>query len=173
MSGESPTRAGARRPSRRVDLSRPSDRAAMVAVVIAVLLSLLIWSPSVGGHGPGDPSAVAADARLVRCGGEVSDVEFAFAIPHARDYRQYLPAMDRASELELDRPALVVVYRGEFPGVVATSAATAPPATGTARNVCIYVGPAGQGELNYFSEISVAGLRATPDGPVLVPAPQT
>jgi hypothetical protein len=105
----------------------------------------------------------------------VTDAEYAFAIPRARDYQRYLPAMGRTSELEIDPPALVVIYRGEFPGSGAagasapTSAATLPPEAG--RNVCIYVGSAGEGELNYYSDVSIAGLRATPDGPMLVPGP--
>lgn len=159
----------------RVDLSRPTDRAALAAIAVASLLALVIWSPSIGGLAQGDPRAVAGDARLARCGGTVADAEYAFTIPRARDYQSYLPAMRRTSELEIDPPALVVIYRGEFPGSgsadasAGPSAATLPPGAG--RNVCIYVGSAGAGELNYYSDVSIAGLRATPDGPVLVPGP--
>jgi hypothetical protein len=170
MSGVGSTNGGAHRRHRRVDLSRSSDRAAVVAIVIAVLLALLIWSPSIGGQDPGDPRAVAGDARLARCGGTLADVEYAFTIPSARDYTRYLPAIGRATELQIDPPALVVIYRGDFPGVVSSPS---PSASGTLRNVCIYVGAAGEGELNYFSDVSIAGLRATPNGPVLVPGPQS
>jgi hypothetical protein len=170
MTGTGSTGGGAHRRNRRVDLSRSSDRAAVLAIVIAALLALLIWSPNIGGREPGDPRAVSGDARLVRCGGTLADIEYAFTIPSARDYVRYLPALGRASELQIDPPALVVIYRGEFP-TAASSAAPTP--SGTIRNVCIYVGTAGEGELNYFSDVSIAGLRATPTGPVLVPAPQT
>jgi hypothetical protein len=161
--------AGAHRRNRRVDLSRPSDRAALAAIAVAGLLALLIWSPDIGGRAQGNPAAVAGDERLGRCGGTLADVEYAFTIPHARDYERYLPAMGHFTELDLDKPALVVVYRGAFPG--ALPAASPKPAA--VRNLCIYVGVAGQGELNYYSNISIAGLRALPNGPVLVPAPQT
>jgi hypothetical protein len=158
----------------RIDLSRPGDRSALAAVGVAALLALLIWSPNIGGPGPGDPAAVAGDARLAGCGGEIADVEYAFPIPHARDYQRYLPAMARQSELDLDRPALVVVFRGPFPGVTPKPGATgARPAATTLRNLCIYVGPAGEGEINYYRDVSIAGLRATPDGPPLVPPPAT
>jgi hypothetical protein len=174
MTGWGSRGGGAHRRNRRVDLSRSSDRAAVVAIVIAALLALLIWSPNVGGREPGDPRAVAGDARLARCGGTLADVEYAFTIPSARDYLRYLPALGRASELQLDPPALVVIYRGEFPTAASSAASSAAPsASGTIRNVCIYVGKAGEGELNYFSDVSIAGLRATPNGPVLVPPAQT
>jgi len=160
----------ARRP--RVDLSRSTDRTALVAVAVAAGLALLIFSPF--SRGPGDPAAVAGDARLARCGGTVADVEWGFTIPHAADYRQYLPGLS-APELDLPRSSLVVIYRGPFPrGAVAAGAATPTPVPtpdpGT-RDVCIYVGVAGQGELNYYSDVPIAGLRATPDGPVLFTSP--
>ena len=158
----------------RVDLSRPADRSALAAIGIAALLVILIWSPNVGGPQPGDPAAVAGDARLAGCGGGAADAEFAFIIPRARDYARYLPAMVRTSELEIDPPALVVIYQGEFPRLAPSpGAATARPAGDSKRNLCIYVGPAGQGEINYYRDVSIAGLRATPNGPVLVPAPTT
>jgi hypothetical protein len=169
VTGARTVHADAHPASPRFDLARPSDRALAVAIAVAAALALLIWSPSVGGRAPGDPAAVAADARLARCGGALDDIEYAFPIPHARDYQAYLPAMDKASELDEDAPALVVVYRGPFP-----VGAGATPQTGDAmlRNLCIYVGAAGQGTLNYYSDVSIAGLRATPTGPALVAAPQ-
>ena len=168
---------GASRRRRRFDLARPADRALVVALGVAALLALAIWSPNIGGREPGDPAAVGADPRLARCGGTMADVEYAFTIPHAREYQRYLPAMQPFSELAIDPPALVVIYRDGLPGLPPastsgdSSASTASP--GTTRDLCIYVGVAGQGELNYYRGISIAGLRATPDGPVLVPAPQT
>jgi hypothetical protein len=167
MSGFAPSFGGAYRVHRRVDLSRPSDRRGAVAIALAGLLALLIWSPSIGGRAPGDPAGVAGDARLARCGATVPDVEFAFTIPRASDYQQYLPAMGDFSELDLDEPALVVVFRAD------TSGAAASTSPDTGRKVCIYVGKAGQGELDLYSDVSIEGLRATPDGPVLVPPPNS
>lgn len=165
--------SGAYRRHRRVDLTRPSDRAAVVTIAIAALLALLIWSPSIGGHPPGDPAAVSGDARLLRCGGALADVEFAFTIAHARDYQLHLPAMERFSELDIEPPALIVIYRGGFPGTSSAPDATASPAGHPERNLCIYVGVAGRGELNYFRNVSIAGVRPTLNGPILVPAAQT
>ncbi len=166
-------------PSRpRLDLSRPGDRSALAAIGIAAVLALLIWSPSVGGPAPGDPAAVAADPRLARCGGTLEDIEYAFAIPHAREYQRYLPSVGRLSELEIDPPALVVVYREPLAGRSTTpsggaAAPTPTPRPAAVRDICVYVGVAGQGGLSYLSNVSIAGLRATPDGPVLVPVPET
>jgi hypothetical protein len=170
VSGAGTVHADAHPASRRFDLARPSDRALAIAIAVAAALALLIWSPSFGGRSPGDPAAVAADARLARCGGALDDVEYAFAIPHARDYQVYLPAMGRSSELDEDESALVVVYRGAFP---VGGTATTQPGDAALRNLCIYVGTAGQGTLNYYSDVSIAGLRVTPTGPALVAAPQT
>ena len=76
--------------------------------------------------------------------------------------RRRLPAMPATSELNLDEPALVAIFPSQVADAVSTD-----------RRVCIYVGPAGQGELNFYPSVSIAGLRATPDGPVLVPAATT
>jgi hypothetical protein len=156
---------------RRVDLSRRSDRAAVVAILVAVAIAVLIWSPGSTGRRPGDPAAVASDARLARCGGSLSDIEYAFAIPRARDYQTYLPAMDDLSELNIDPPALVVIYRGEFPDLAVGATPTPAPSDPTLRNICIYVGDAGSGEINYYPDVSIAGLRVTEDGPIIVAGP--
>jgi len=173
MTGAAARLEGVRRPGFRVVPAHPEDRSALVAAGIAALLALLIWSPNIGGFDPGDPAAVAGDTRLARCGGTVADVEFAFAIPRARDYQTYLPAMPDSSSLESDRPALIVIYRGAFPGVGTSAILAPPPRNSTDRNVCVYVGPAGQGARNYYSRIAIDGLRNGPNGPILVPGPQT
>ena len=172
--------ARGRLPRRPLDLSRPGTGSALAAIGIAAVLTLLIWSPNVGGPEPGNPAAIAADARLARCGGTVADVEYGFTMPRARDYQRYLPMVGRISELEIDPPALVVVYREPLipapRSPAASGGAPAPtptPRPATVRDICVYVGVAGQGELNYLVNVSIAGLRATPDGPVLVPRPQT
>ena len=97
-------------------------------------------------------------------------MEYAFPIPRASDYRRYLPAMPATSELDTARSALVVIYRAGFTLGLATPD---PETPADIRDVCIYVGEAGGGSLNYFSDVSIAGLRATPDGPILVPARAT
>ena len=142
----------------------------------AGILGLVIASPGIGSHAPGDPAAFAGDARFERCGGGTVPTRYAFEIEQARDYREHLPAMPRTSELELDQPALVVVFDGDGPFVSRpTLGRRAPRARGRPRrrarpgrhDVCIYVGQAGRGELNYYREVPVAGLRVTLDGPVL------
>jgi hypothetical protein len=159
----------------RFNRASQSDRSAVVALVTAAILALVIVSPGVGSHAPGDPSAFAGDARFDRCGGGTVPTRYAFEMEQARDYRDHLPAMPRTSELELDDPALVVVFegRGPFvsrptlpPGASGTQppAPTAPPGR---HDVCIYVGQAGRGELNYYREVAIAGLRVTLDGPVI------
>jgi hypothetical protein len=153
----------ARRP-KRFDLSRWSDRTALVAIIVAAALALLVWAPWT--TPPGDPSAVAGDPRLGRCGGTLSNVEYAFTIPKASDYQRYLPAMPKVSELDLPNPALVVIYKSTF---TFDGASPDPNAAANERLVCVYVGAAGAGELNYYTGVSIAGLRATPDGPPLVP----
>jgi hypothetical protein len=57
-------------------------------------------------------SGVAPDPRVESCGLN-GEVEVAFDIPSAKTIWEYLPAMQRAPELESDdAPASVVVYRG-------------------------------------------------------------
>ena len=172
MSGQ---RAG--RPSLLVRFNHASrsDRSTVVALVTAALLALVIVSPGVGGDAPGDPAAFAGDARFDRCGGGTVPTRYAFEMERARDYRDHLPAMPRTSELELDIPALVVVFDGNGPFVsrptLAPGASGTPAPQPTARpgraDVCIYVGQGGRGELNYYREVPIAGLRVTLDGPVL------
>jgi hypothetical protein len=155
---------GQARRTRRVDLSRWSDRTALVAVIVAVVLALIVWAP--WSTSPGDPSAVASDPRLGRCGGTLADVDYAFTIPRVSDYQKYIPQMPKQSELDLSNPALVVVYKSTY---TVDGASPDPAADPDSRLVCIYVGQSGEGERNYYSGVSIAGLRTTPGGPALVP----
>lgn len=152
-----------------------SDRATVVATLAAAILALAIVSPSLGGRPVGDPSLFAADARFERCGGGTVPTRYAFEIPRTRDYRDFLPEMPGTSELELDDPALVVIFEGVGPFVsrpTAQAGGSAAPRRTSApgiHDVCIYVGEAGQGQLNYYRDIPIGGLRATPEGPTLEP----
>ena len=156
-------------------LQTTSDRATAVAMLVAGVLALAIASPSLGGPPPGDPLAFAEDARFLRCGGDTAPVRYAFEIELARDYREHLPLMERTSELALDIPALVVVFDGPGPFVsrpTARPGSTAEPEPtpipGIA-DVCIYVGPGGAGQLNYYRNVRIGGLRVDLDGRTLVP----
>jgi hypothetical protein len=155
-------------------LSR-SQRSTIVALATAGILGLVIVSPGIGVHAPGDPDAFAGDARYDRCGGGTVPTRYAFEMAQARDYRDHLPSMPRTSELELDAPALVVVFEGFGPFVsrptlrpgATGSLPPAPTARPGRHDVCIYVGQAGRGELNYYPQVAIAGLRVTLDGPVV------
>lgn len=152
-----------------------SDRATVVATVAAAILALAIVSPSIGGRPLGDPVLFEDDARFARCGGGTVPTRYAFEIPRTRDYRDFLPEMPRASELEIDDPALVVIFEGVGPFVsipTARPGASAAPQRTSApgiHDVCIYVGEAGAGQLNYYRDIPIGGLRVTRDGPTLEP----
>lgn len=152
-----------------------SDRASIVATIAAAILVLVIVSPSIGGRPLGDPALFEDDARFGRCGGGTVPTRYAFEIARTRDYRDFLPEMPRTSELELDDPALVVIFEGVGPFVSTPTArpgASAVPQRTSApgiHDVCIYVGEAGQGQLNYYRDVPIGGLRVTPDGPTLEP----
>ena len=156
-------------------LETTSERATAVALVAAVLVALLIVSPSIGGARAGDPEAFTGDDRFARCGGGSAPTRYAFEMERASDYRVHIPRMPPTSELELDLPALVVVFEGVGPFVSTPTArpgATAAPvhtAEPGVHDVCVYVGEAGAGQLNYYRDIPIAGLRAVADGPELEP----
>jgi hypothetical protein len=82
-------------------------------------------------------------------------MEFVFVMEHARDYRAYLPNMLLSPELDVDEPALVVVFE---------QAMAQPPTTGLGpaatnepghRYVCVV--PDG-GERNLYADVDIAGL---------------
>ena len=153
-----------------------SDRSAVVALLTAAAFVLVIASPGIGGRAPGDPEAFAADARYARCGGGTVPTRYAFELEQARDYRDHLPGMPRTSELELDDPALVVVFEGRGPFVSRPTLGrrrhglACRPRRRRARAGTTSASMSGRpdaGELNYYREVPVAGLRVTLDGPVL------
>ncbi len=98
---------------------------------------------------------------------------YVFPIPHARDYQTYLPAMDPTTVLDLDDSALVVVFRnrGPFNGL---DRSPLPSGIGETpdRDVCIYVGPSSGGELDFFTDVSIAGLRIPIESGEIVPVAQ-
>jgi hypothetical protein len=156
-------------------LDTMTERATLIALLAAGVLVLAIASPSFGGPAPGDPRIFAADARFTRCGGAAAPARYAFAIDHARDYRAFLPLMEESSELELDDPALIVVFQGvgPFVSIPTVSPGATPAPVRTARpgegDVCIYVGEAGRGQLNYYRDVPIGGIRVEAGGPSLEP----
>ena len=170
-----------RRPPRRRSRSRfaitgRSDRSAFVAVVAAVSLALVIVSPSFGGHPPGDPALVASDGRFTLCDATVTDAEYAFEIPVARDYQYYLPQMSVSSDLNVGDPAFIVVFdglnpsdAGGFTGRNGQPTPTREPTVGL-HDICIYVGANAQGgSVNFFEDVSIQGLRVVANGPIIEP----
>jgi hypothetical protein len=143
-----------------------------VAAVIAVLAIgasalLLSWPPSGTAPslpsvpGPPDPAAFAGDPRLRACYEAAGPVEFAFEMPHARDYQRHFPAMLLAPELDVDDPAFAVVFASDAPPVVggsAPSSATSDPNGSSNPNdrwVCILVGDTP----NVYSNVDISGMR--------------
>jgi hypothetical protein len=156
-------------------LESMTERATFIAILAAGVLTLAIVSPSWGGPPPGDPRIFAADERFERCGGAAAPTRYAFEIDHARDYRQFLPLMEQTSELALDDPALIVVFEGVGPFVSTPSVVPGrtPAPVRTARpgesDVCIYVGAPGQGQLNYYRDVPIGGIRVERGGPSVEP----
>jgi len=171
-----PSRVPRRRSRSLFSLRRRSDRTALVAIAVAIALALVIVSPGFGGHPPGDPAAVASDGRFALCGGTIADVQYAFEIPAARDYQHYLPEMQLAPELDLGEPAFIVIFRGlnplavgGFPGRNGQPTPTRIAHAGL-HDLCIYVGAqAGSGEINFYSDVSIRGLRVDRNGPIIEP----
>jgi hypothetical protein len=171
-----PTRASRRRSRSRFSLRRQGDRSTLVAVVAAILLALVIVSPSFGGHPPADPALVASDGRFALCNGTIADAEYAFEIPIARDYQYYLPQMSVSPDLNLGDPAFIVIFRGLNPsdagGFTGRNGQPTPTRVPTAglHDVCIYVGAdARGGSVNYFDDVSIQGLRVQANGSIIEP----
>jgi hypothetical protein len=168
-------------PSRR----RPSQRAwlvgaAAVVAVLAIGVSALFLSvqpngtaPTIpGGPVPPDPAAFAGDARLAACFGAAGPVEFAFEMPHARDYQLHFAAMLLAPELDVDDPAFVVVFASDARPLVggAGRPSAANDATASSdpneRWVCILVGDTP----NLYENVDITGMRVDL-GDETVPSP--
>ena len=149
--------------------------AAAVTVTVIALGVGFVWLPQPQTHGPGplppDPAAFAGDPRLAACFGGTGQVQYAFEMTHARDYRRYLPNMGLAPELDVDDPAFVVVFgAGVSPNVgvlgapgASTGPQTAPPPS--PRYVCILLADTP----NLYSGVDITGLRATIEESPAVP----
>lgn len=142
---------------------------AAVAAVLAIGASALFLSlrpngtaPTLpGGPVPPDPAAFAGDPRLAACFGTAGPVEFAFEMPHARDYQRHFPAMLLAPELDVDDPTFVVVFASDAPPLVGGAgppSATSDPLTSPNLNerwVCILVGDTP----NLYENVDISGMR--------------
>ena len=143
--------------------------AAAVIAVVAIGASALFLSLRPNGTAtilpsrpvPPDPAAFAGDPRLRACYGEAGPVEFAFEMPHARDYQRHFPAMLLAPELDVDDPAFAVVFASDAPPLVGGAgppSATSDPSKSSNPNerwVCILVGDAP----NVYENVDISGIR--------------
>ena len=152
--------------------------AAVVAVAV-IGLSALILVPG-GRTGPilpmrpmpPDPAAFTGDPRLNACYEDAGPVEFAFEMPHARDYQRHLPAMLLSPELDVDDPAFAVVFASDSPALIGGSRppnATIDPNQSSNPNerwVCILVG----GTPNVYENVDISGMRVDLGDPSTAPS---
>lgn len=155
--------------------------AAVVAVTVIGIGALALanglgssgaWVPPSSAPVEGDPARFADDSRFLTC---VAAAQFAhgsgqyathaFEIDRARDYRRHLPAMLRSPELEVDDPALIVVFEVFDASPLPTPLPGEPTAepTEAQHDVCVVVG-ADSGERNYYPDVDVTGLTVTLPG---------
>ena len=112
--------------------------------------------------------AVAAvlgdDPRSKLCPIDENKVLAAFEIPHARDYKLYVPMMLRSPELESGAPAMVVLFDGPARLTVMGSApggtgdqVQAQPATTREFDgvVCVVVGD----QANVYTDVDIRSWR--------------
>jgi hypothetical protein len=111
------------------------------------------------------PAIDQADPRFAACGGATAPVIAAFPMAAARDYHAHLPQMGLSPELDAAAPAFVVVFAGMWPGAVDGGAAPPPGTTWPPRSlapgahdVCVWVGDAGTGSRNVYTDVSIAGM---------------
>jgi len=143
--------------------------AAAVIAVVVIGASALVLSLRPNGTAtilpsrpvPPDPAAFAGDPRLNACYGAAGPVEFAFEMPHARDYQRHFPAMLLAPELDVDDPAFAVVFASDSPALVGGArppSATVDPTESLNPNerwVCILV----SGTPNVYENVDISGMR--------------
>jgi hypothetical protein len=150
--------------------------AAVLAVLAIGTVGILVNPNSSGGPShavvptPPNPAAFAGDARVAACFGAAGPVEFAFELPHARDYQRHFPAMLLAPELDVDAPGFAVVFAAGAPLLVGGSGPSATPSTGTSpdpnlRSVCILVG----GVPNLYEDVDITGMTVHLDGASATP----
>jgi len=157
-------------PPRRAGRRTPLAVAASILVMIGLIA---LVAPRIGQVGsdaeqsprpepsaaasPGGPDAFAGDPRLSRCFGTPEEMEFAFEMAHARDYRRYIPRMGISPELDTYAAAFAVVYRDGWAGPAITGTVGAQPRTPMPgrRFVCILVTGA---DPNLYSDVDITGL---------------
>ena len=149
----------------------------LAAAVVLLTVLVAVAAPRLGGvggeatsatptdvatHGPtlpGGPEAFTDDPRLQECSfGPPSSMEYVFEMVHARDYQRYLPSMLLSPELDVDEPALVVVFVEDMSPPPMTGAFGAgPPATNQPghRYVCVTTADAGR---NLYADVNITGL---------------
>lgn len=159
-------------PTRRPRVAIPALAAVVAIALISLVGVVALGLP--GGRGgqavPPDPAAFAGDPRMDACFAGAGEVEAAFEMRQARDYRRHLPRMLRAPELEVDDPGFVVVFAGD----VSLGGVGPRPATG--KYVCIlvadtpnvYEGVDTDGMLPFLPDGS---LDPTPASSTAVPTP--
>jgi hypothetical protein len=156
-----------------------SGLARSAAIVVAVVGIGLVAASALGfskrlpvgfpfGPRPGDPSLVASDPRLSRCGVPSDRVWLAFTMGQARDFSRHFPGWSAgAPELEVDDPALVVMSQGE--DISTTGFAPSSPRP-LFYEMCIAVGPPSDAIVHQYGWTRFDAVRPSLNGP-LVPLP--
>jgi hypothetical protein len=128
-----------------------------------------------------EPSSTPIAADLVpwvnRCGGEAAGISSVIRLEHARDYHQALPLMGLSPELDVDAPAVIVVYDGRQPfALLGGAGATAEPLAPGEHDLCVLVGTDAQSaELNVYGNVPLTAAASAPPGvepsPTVAPSP--
>ena len=103
------------------------------------------------------PGGICRGSRLAHCFGPSGTVEFAFVMPHARDYQRHFPAMLCRPELDVDDPAFVVVFAAGGDPIIPLFPAlgASPVAAIGGRAMCVLVGDTP----NLYAGVDIAGMQ--------------
>ncbi len=126
------------------------------------------------------PSATPIAADLApwvdRCGGAGAGIFSVIRLEHARDYHVALPLMGLSPELDVDTPAVVVVYDGRQPFALSGAAGATPePLAPGEHDLCVLVGVEAQSaEMNVYGNVQLGAAPSTPPAsvaPGVTPSP--
>jgi hypothetical protein len=124
------------------------SRQRIAIAAIAVLVTISVGWALVG-------SVKGTDPRLGACAGPVSNVRVAFDLAHARDLWAHIPGFLGAPELEIDKPAHVVVYdrplQIDGPGRPQLPNGSSGPRTAS-NVVCVEIA----GETTYYTSVDLS-----------------